>query len=105
MGIIWVSNVLLWIVVVIQAFVLIELLRQVGVLRMRIGDEQAALFVDGEGLDRGTHAPEFRAIDVRTGSTMDSNDVLAPRTLLVFLSTRCQSCRELIPTLNELASE
>lgn len=99
----WVSNGLLWAVVLVQALVLVELLRQVGILRLRVGDEPGALLVDGEGLGRGSPAPAFSARDLRTGQLVISTELVREKSLLVFLTTRCQACRTLVPAVNEVA--
>lgn len=102
-GVLWASIALLWVVVVAQTLVLIELLRQIGILRLRLGDEPGALFVEGEGLERGSSAPAFEGRDVKADHELSHRDLFRDKALLVFLSTRCQSCRELLPAIKEVA--
>lgn len=104
-GILLVSYIALWIVVLVQTFVLIELLRQIGILRLRVGDEPGALVTEGEGLERGSPAPAFEARDLSTGTVMTQEIFDGHRTLLVFLTTRCQACRKLAPDLKRIARD
>ena len=97
------SHVLLWILVIVQTLVLFELLRQVGILHLRIGPDPGALLVEGEGLQRGASAPTFEAPDLRTGLTVSQQSFKGQRVLLVFLTTRCQACRALVPDLKRVA--
>jgi methylamine dehydrogenase accessory protein MauD len=96
------SLVVLWVFFVLLAFLVVGALRQLGLIALRLGDDPGALITD-EGLDRGTAAPEFQAIDSETGDRVHSASLAARPRLLVFLSPGCLSCRELAPGLNEVA--
>jgi len=102
-GISLIAYVALWAVVIIQTFVLTEVLRQIGLLRLRVGDAPGALLAEGEGLERGTPAPVFSARELLSGATMTQAVYRGHMTLLVFLTTRCQACRTLIPELERIA--
>jgi methylamine dehydrogenase accessory protein MauD len=98
------TYVALWILVLVQTLVLLELLRQIGILRMRVGEEPGAL-VTSEGLERGSIAPAFVASDVGTGREV-TDALLHDRTsLIVFLTPTCQSCRSLAPDLRRFSAE
>lgn len=92
------SYVILWIVVLVQTIVLIELLRQVGIFRRRLGDEAGALVTES-GLERGSQAPAFARRELQTGRMVTEADLRGRAALVLFLSPRCQSCRELAPAL------
>ena len=98
------SDVALWVVVALQAVVLIELLRAVGLLRLRIGDEAGAL-ITSDALQRGTVAPAFVLPDLVSGRPVSLNDGSALPALLVFLSPGCASCRRLASELEGFAKE
>lgn len=95
------SYVVLWIVVLLLAFLLAGALRQLGLLQLRLGDDPGALITD-TGLERGTQAPDFTALDAESGEAISLSDLPAVPRMLVFASPGCLSCRELIPGLNEV---
>ena len=99
------SYICLWVIVIIQMLVILEVLRQIGILRLRIGDDPGALLVEGEGLDRGELAPEFAARDLNSGKIISNAIFREHMTLLVFLTTRCEACRNLAPSLVRAARE
>jgi thiol-disulfide isomerase/thioredoxin len=104
MGIgLWTSFILLWIVVIVQTIVLLEVLRQIGVLRLRLGDEPAALYVDGEGLERGATAPSLESAQLIGSAPGATTDLAIGKNLITFLTTRCESCRSLVPAINQVA--
>jgi len=96
-----VSNVVLWVLVLLLAFLLAGALRQLGLLQLRLGDDPGALITDA-GLERGAPAPDFTALDGETGQLVSLSDLPAVPRMLVFASPGCLSCRELIPGLNEV---
>lgn len=98
------SYVGLWLVVVIQAIVLLELLRQIGILRQRMPPEPGALLTD-EGLPRGATAPSFTVHDVETGAIIPHLRDRSRMTLLVFLSPSCAGCHALAPELRRFARD
>lgn len=99
------SYVVVWLVVLVQGLVLLELLRQVGLLRERVGVDKGAL-ITLDGLDRGSLAPAFSAIDVVAGSTVTEAAFTGPTpNLFVFLSPRCDACRDLAAELPRFVRE
>lgn len=95
-----VSNVLLWIVVVVLAGVVLALLRQVGVLHERVAPAGALM---GRGGPRvGEPAPILELEDwsgrrIRVGGAGET-------TLLLFLSPACPVCRTLLPVLDSVCA-
>jgi methylamine dehydrogenase accessory protein MauD len=95
------SYIVLWVVVLLLAFLLAGALRQLGLLQLRLGDDPGALITD-TGLERGAQAPDFTALDSESGELVSLSDLPAVPRMLVFASPGCLSCRELIPGLNEV---
>jgi methylamine dehydrogenase accessory protein MauD len=95
------SYVVLWLLVLVLAFLLAGALRQLGLLQLRLGDDPGALITD-TGLERGTLAPDFTALESETGELVTLSELPPVARMLVFASPGCLSCRELIPGLNEV---
>jgi methylamine dehydrogenase accessory protein MauD len=99
---VWLASYLvLWLVVLVLAFLLAGSLRQLGLMQLRLGDDPGALITDS-GLERGVQAPDFVAADSETGEPITLSQLPAAPRLLVFASPGCLSCRELMPGLNEV---
>lgn len=95
-----ISQILLWVVVVALVFVVMALVRQIGVLHARIAPA-GALMVD-QGTVVGSAAPQVTAVDrhdrpVNVGYKADKDQ------LLFFLSPTCPVCKSLLPAVNALA--
>jgi methylamine dehydrogenase accessory protein MauD len=94
-----VSYVLLWLLLLFIAAVLLVVVREVALLRVRIGPEPGALATD-EGPKIGALLPQFEAtalsgVPVRMGPRPGS-------TVLVFASPHCRPCRDLLPALQRV---
>lgn len=100
---IWAASfVVLWILVILIAFLLAGALRQLGLIAIRLGDEPGALITDA-GLDRGAFVPSASGIDCETAEATQLTDLLGPRQrLIIFFTPTCLACRELVPHLNEI---
>jgi methylamine dehydrogenase accessory protein MauD len=97
-----VSNVILWIAVVVLAGVVVALARQIGVLFERVAPAGALMQAHGPAI--GAAAPVVGAEDLRGGM----HAVGEPRTdgrasLLFFLSPTCPVCKTLLPVLRTIA--
>ena len=97
-----VSNVLLWIAVLVLAGLVLVLLRQIGVLHERVAPA-GALAVRG-GPAPGEAAPLLEVADwngepVRVGGV----DAEGHATLLFFVSPTCPVCKELLPIVESVA--
>ena len=98
---VWLASYLvLWLVVLVLAFLLAGSLRQLGLIQLRLGDDPGALITDS-GLERGAQAPEFVASDSETGEAWRSRRS-PPCRGCSSSPHRAASCRELIPGLNEV---
>lgn len=98
-----VSNVLLWIAVLLLGALVLALLRQIGVLHERVAP--AGALVSQRGPAVGERAPvleveDWRGAPLRIGGP-DPDGV---RTLLFFLSPACPVCKALLPALRSLAA-
>ncbi len=96
-----VSYVALWILVVVLAVIVLGLVRQLGLIHLRIGEEESGLLKTQEGLELGVSAPDFEATDI-VGQTKISLAGLRKRpSILVFVSQSCPACQELMPHITE----
>lgn len=105
MSSLWLASYIgLWIVVLVLAIIVVGLLRQLGLIQLRLGLDPGALITQ-EGLERGVEAPDFEAIDVRDGRLAHLSDYRGQRLLLVFLTTTCSACRTVAVHLNSIMRE
>ncbi len=95
-----VSNVVLWIAVVVLVAVVLALARQIGVLHERIAP-MGALVMD-HGPKVGDPAPVVAAAGL-DGRTVRVGMPGARQTLLFFLSPTCPVCKKLLPAIASLA--
>jgi len=99
-----VSNVLLWIAVLVLAAVVLALVRQIGVLHERL--RPAGALALQAGPRAGEPAPVVEATDLAGvahavgAAAIDGRD-----TLLFFLSPTCPVCKALLPVLASLARD
>lgn len=96
-----VSNIVLWLVVVAMGFVIVALVRQVGVLHERVAP--AGALAVREGAVVGEASPRL-AVETLAGKQFE---VGAPRSdgrasLFFFLSPNCPVCKTLLPALLSL---
>lgn len=100
---IWIaSNVLLWLIVAVMAFIVLGLLRQLGLIQARLGLEAGAL-ITPDGLERGTQAPNFEGKELSGKEHIRFGELRGRRVLLIFVSATCAPCRALVPHLNEVS--
>jgi methylamine dehydrogenase accessory protein MauD len=96
-----ISNIVLWVLVLVLAAVVFALVRQVGVLYERVAP--AGALMSAKGLKTGEQAPVFdlRTLagqNLRIGGERDDGKSI----LLFFLSPTCPVCKTLIPVLQSL---
>jgi len=94
--------ILQWIAIVVLGFLLAGTLRQLGLLQLRLGADPGALITQA-GIERGSLAPEISATDLN-GINVRLSDLPDRARVLLFLSTSCQSCHELVPHMNEIVA-
>ena len=94
-----ISNVVLWIVVLVLLVVVFALTRQIGLLHERIAPAGALMI--NRGLTVGEAAPVVEVVDLN-GQPLsvgaERSDGLS--TLILFLSPTCPVCESLLPALN-----
>lgn len=97
-----VSNLILWVAVLVLAGLVVALVRQVGVLYERVAP--AGALMAGRGPAVGEAAPVI-AVETLGGGTRTIGGVRGDRrsTLLFFLSPTCPVCKELLPALRSIA--
>lgn len=93
------SYIALWAVVLFQGFIILMLLRQLGIIYL--GTAQG---VSRDGLAVGERAPDF-AVAGLDGQSISLAGLRGLPLLLVFGSANCNPCRQLIPDLNVFARE
>ena len=96
-----VSNVVLWVVVVVLAGVVVALVRQIGVLYERVAPAGALMV--GRGPAVGDAAPVVRVDDLDgTPRAIGAPSPDGRSTLLFFLSPTCPVCGTLLPVLRSI---
>lgn len=95
-----ISYVVLWILVIVLSIIVLGLVRQLGLIHYRLESEQN-LWTTPEGLEIGSKAPEFRAMDLIQGKELTLQNLKGSTSLLVFVSPTCGPCIELMPYIVE----
>ncbi|MDG2308427.1 MAG: methylamine dehydrogenase accessory protein MauD [Candidatus Binatia bacterium] len=94
-----ISNVLLWVVVLVLAAIVVALARQVGVLHERVAPVGALATAEGPAV--GDAAPQFDLVDVE-GREWSLGGAREAATLLFFVSPTCPVCKTLLPTVERV---
>lgn len=93
-----ISNLVLWVVVVVLALVVLALVRQLGVLHERIAPAGALLLE--KGLKVGEPAPVVAAVDLDGRShSIGAASADGRSTLVVFVAPSCPVCKALLPVI------
>jgi thiol-disulfide isomerase/thioredoxin len=101
----WVSYGALWLVVAVQGFAFLEAIRHIGLLREQVGPYEGARLVPGK-IEMGLPLPELTAVAADEPRDAAWGDYLqAPLGMVLFLSTRCGTCRSVADGLGALARE
>lgn len=96
-----ISNILLWLLIITFSFILLGLIRQIGVLHSRIAPA-GALMLD-KGIEVGKPAPQVTAID-RSNNPINIGYASEKPTLLFFLSPTCPICKTLLPAVKSISN-
>ena len=98
-----ISQVVLWIIVVILAATVLALARQIGVLHERIAP-MGALTID-KGPKVGDAAPIFDLHALNQGPvTIGGPSASGLSTMLMFVSPTCPVCKKLLPIVRSIAA-
>ena len=93
-----ISNILLWIVVVVMAVMLFALVRQIGVLYERVAPAGALML--NQTLTVGEEAPKLDLLDMDGNLiTIGGVPVDSKSKLLFFVSPTCPVCKTLLPVV------
>jgi methylamine dehydrogenase accessory protein MauD len=95
-----VSNVLLWIAVLVLAGVVVALVRQLGILYERVAP--AGALMERRGPAVGEPAPALEAVSF-AGGARTVGGATGRAMLLFFLSPTCPVCKTLLPALRSVA--
>ena len=98
----WISNLVLWALVLALALVVAALARQLGVLHERLAPVGALATARGPAV--GEQAPVL-LVGSLAGSALPIGGPAPAPTLLFFLSPTCPVCETLLPTLLRVAAE
>jgi methylamine dehydrogenase accessory protein MauD len=95
----WIASyVALWIMVVVEGVVLMAVLRQVGLLHLRVGP--AAARTMNLGPEIGSRLPELNIADA-SGLPLDVTFLGRPH-MIIFVSSTCDACADLMPAVRTL---
>ncbi len=98
MDALFLSNLLLWIVVIILSLVVFALMRQIGVLHERVFP--AGALMSSTGPQVGESSPQQSVTTLNNEVITFNNDTTS--TLLLFISPTCPVCKTLIPIVNSV---
>ncbi len=97
-----ISQIVLWVVVIILAATVVALARQIGVLHERVAP-MGALTID-KGPRIGDPAPRFELPDLHGRTVaLGGPDGDAMSTMLMFVSPTCPVCSKLLPIVKSIA--
>lgn len=97
-----VSNVVLWVLVIVLALVVVALARQVGILHERVAPAGALQPTEGPKVGELTEAMQLEDLN---GNAVTIGGVHAGGlvTFVLFISPTCPVCKSLVPTAKSLA--
>ena len=97
-----ISQVLLWVVVILQGIAIFALARQIGVLHERVAPAGALINSAGPGVGEQSPRLEVHAL---AGNAVTVGATLAPgrALLMLFVSSTCPICKKLIPIAKNFA--
>jgi methylamine dehydrogenase accessory protein MauD len=97
-----VSNIVLWVLVIVLALVVLALARQVGVLHERVAPAGALMPTTGPKVGELTEPLPLSDINGQSLS-IGGPDANGLHTLVMFISPTCPVCKSLVPTAKSLA--
>jgi len=97
-----VSNIILWVIVIVLAFVVLALARQVGILHERVAPAGALQPTNGPKVGELTEALDIADLNGNP-VTIGGPDPQGLNTLVMFVSPTCPVCKSLVPTAKSLA--
>jgi methylamine dehydrogenase accessory protein MauD len=98
-----VSNVILWVLVIVLSLVVLALARQVGVLHERVAPAGALMPTTGPKVGELTEPLPLSDIN-GAALSIGGPDPADLHTLVMFISPTCPVCKSLVPTAKSLAN-
>ncbi|QDV32362.1 peroxiredoxin family protein [Tautonia plasticadhaerens] len=97
------SVIALWAAVLLIAFLLLGVLRSLGLLRWRLDQLETVTpsRIGRDGLKLGAKAPDFTLVG-HDGASRSLRDLAGRRVLLVFTQSGCGPCGAIVPELNRV---
>jgi len=99
-----VSNVVLWVLVIVLALVVVALARQVGILHERVAPAGALQPTEGPKIGELTEAMQMNDLSGNP-VTIGGVDPGGLVTFVLFISPTCPVCKSLVPTAKSLAKK
>lgn len=96
-----ISNIILWILVVVLSLLVFALTRQVGILHERVAPAGALQPTNGPKVGELTTAMELRSVD-GSDVTVGGEDSGGLASFVLFISPTCPVCKSLVPTAQSL---
>jgi methylamine dehydrogenase accessory protein MauD len=98
-----ISNVVMWVAILLLGFLLLGALRALGLLRWRLEQLEATTpsRMGRGGLRAGRKAPDF-TLPCVAGGDVSLHDFAGRRVFLVFTQSGCKPCHRVVPELNKL---
>ncbi|MEJ2129148.1 MAG: methylamine dehydrogenase accessory protein MauD [Woeseiaceae bacterium] len=97
-----ISNIVLWVLVIVLALVVLALARQVGILHERVAPAGALQPTEGPKVGELTEAMALESLAGENVS-IGGSDADGLATLVLFISPTCPVCKSLVPTAKSLA--
>ena len=97
-----ISNIILWVLVIVLALLVFALTRQVGILHERAAPAGALQPTNGPKVGELTEALQLKSID-GTNLTIGGPDTTQLASFVLFISPTCPVCKSLVPTARSLA--
>ncbi len=96
----WISFGILWLVVLVQGFAFLEVLRQIGLIRQQLEPTQGAAVIGG-AVTEGAPVPQLVGMRATDGSSANWDQYLSTEHgLVVFLTAHCATCRDVAEKLS-----
>jgi methylamine dehydrogenase accessory protein MauD len=99
-----VSNILLWVLVIVLSVIVLALARQVGVLHERVAPAGALQPTEGPKVGELTSALSLTTLDNRA-IDIGGRSKSGRSTFILFISPTCPVCKSLVPTAKSLAKK
>ena len=97
-----ISNIILWVLVIVLALLVFALTRQVGILHERVAPAGALQPTNGPKVGELTEALQLKSID-GANLTIGGPDTNQLASFVLFISLTCPVCKSLVPTARSLA--